>query len=176
MLHQLTWQPFLWVALILGLAWYLLLLPFWYRRQLRTWLDRHEQKPRIEPLRKDWAEELEDDPEADTGYSLMGRPKMPEGVSRLGMNAFSFARHPDADSSREQQQSLIPDALEELKSIFLTLEKEQGTKDDFISLFGLVKAKYAAIRDPASRRALSDYIRENALFPISDEELTTLWN
>ncbi|OCX52783.1 hypothetical protein BEL04_00140 [Mucilaginibacter sp. PPCGB 2223] len=157
--------------------WYGIILPIIYRKQLRQWLDSKGGKPAVEPLRRDWEDELEDEPELQQEDDLMGRSKMPEGMSRLSMNMFSFA--PDVEEendTRELQQSLVPDAIEEIKSIFHILEKEQGTKDDFISLFGLVKVKYAAIRDTPSEWALNEYIRENALFPISDAELSNLWN
>jgi hypothetical protein len=172
-----TWQQFLVAALILSSIWYLVVLPLIYRKPLKDWLESKRGKPEVAPLRREWDEELEDDP-ADEENELIGKPKLPEGVSRLSMDMFGFA--PDAseaeDDRRALQQSLVPDVIEELKSIFHILEKERGNKDDFISLFGLVKAKYAGIRGTPSLRALNDYIRENALFPISDEELNTLWN
>ena len=155
--------------------WYLVALPLLYRKQFKDWLDRKSRKPTIEPLRREWDEEMEDEPEA--GDELIGKSKLPEGVSKLGMNMFGFA--PDISEevdSLELQQGLVPDVIEELKSIFHILEKEQGTKEHFISLFALVKAKYSAIRDTPSERALNEFIRENALFPISDEELTNLWH
>jgi hypothetical protein len=172
-----TWQQFLVAALILSSIWYLVVLPLLYRRPLKDWLERQGEKPVVEPLRREWDEELEDDP-ADAKDELIGKPKLPEGVSRLTMDMFGFA--PDVseeeDDSRAVQQGLVPDVIEELKSIFHVLEKEQGNKDDFISLFSLVKAKYAGIAGTPSQRALNDYIRENALFPISDEELNHLWH
>jgi hypothetical protein len=173
-----TWQQFLVAAVMLSSIWYLVILPLLYRKQVGEWLERKGKKPEVEPLRREWDEELEEEPVAATEDELMGRPKLPEGMSRLDMNMFGFApdMDEDEDAKRGLQQSLVPDVIEELKSIFHILEKEQGNKDDFVSLFGLVKAKYAAIRGTASERALNDYIRENALFPISDEELINLWN
>jgi len=171
-----TWQTFLVAAAILSSIWYLVVLPLLYRKQIKVWLDRKDGKPKIVPLQKDWEAELEQ--EAGTEEEeLIGRSKLPEGVSRLSMDMFGFAPDVSGESEegRQLQQSLVPDMIEELKSIFHILEKEQGGKDDFISLFGMVKAKYAAIRDTPSEQALNDYIRANALFPISDEELTNLW-
>jgi len=172
-----TWQQFLVAALVLASVWYLIVLPLLYRKQLKEWLDHKRRKPTIEPLRREWDEELEDEPRLEQEDDLIGKSKLPEGMSRLDMNMFGFA--PDAldeVDSRELQQSLVPDVIEELKSIFRILDKEQGTKEDFLSLVALVKAKYRAIRDTPNERALNEYIRENALFPISDDELTNLWN
>jgi len=173
-----TWQQFLIAALILSSVWYLVILPLLYRQQLKDWLGKIGNKPDLRPAGREWDEELEEAPEAVEEDGLMGKPRMPEGVSRMSMDMFGFAPEvrTDDDESRERQQGLVPDAIEELKSIFHILEREQGTKADFISLFGLVKAKYAGIRDTPGEQALNDYIRENALFPISDEELTQLWN
>lgn len=170
-----TWQQFLIAAVILSGIWYLVVLPLLYRRKLKEWLGEKGKKPDLRPAHRDWDEELDDLPEEEDN-DLLGKPKMPEGITRVGMNMFGFAPDLADDESRERQQGLVPDALEELKSIFHILEREQGTKEDFISLFGLIKSKYAAIRDTPSERALNDYIRENALFPISDEELANLWN
>lgn len=172
-----SWQQFLVAVLILSSIWYLVVLPLLYRRQLKDWLERKGGKPVVMPLRREWEEELDDDP-ANEEDELIGKPKLPEGVSRMNMDMFGFAPDvsEDTDDSRSVQQGLVPDVIEELKSIFHVLEKEQGNKADFISLFGLVKAKYTSIRDTPSQWALNDYIRENALFPISDEELETLWN
>ena len=172
-----SWQQFLVAALILSSIWYLLVLPLLYRRQLKDWLERKDGKPVVAPLRREWEEEQENDP-ANEEDELIGKPKLPEGVSRLNMDMFGFAPDvsEDEDDSRAVQQGLVPDVIEELKSIFHVLEKEQGNKADFISLFSLIKAKYAGIAGTPSQRALNDYIRENALFPISDEELNHLWH
>lgn len=169
-----TWQQFLIAALILSSIWYLVLVPLIYGKQLKDLFGGKGPGTAVEPLRREWEEELEDEPGVDEDDNLMGKPKLPEGMSRVSMDMFGFA--PDlSGENRERQQSLVPDALEEIKNIFYVIEKEQGTKADFIALFGLVKMKYAALRDTPSERALNDYIRDNALFPVSDEELNNLW-
>jgi hypothetical protein len=109
----------------------------------------------------------------------MGRSALPEGMSNLSMAQFGFAPRisdKDLDESRQRQQSVVPDVLEELKSIFHIIETQEGTKQDFISLFGLVSAKYPNIRGTSNQQALNDYIRENLRLPISDDELNNLWN
>lgn len=172
-----TWQQFLVAALVLASVWYLIVLPLLYRKQLKEWLDYRRRKSTIEPLRREWDEELEDESRLEQEDDLIGKSKLPVGMSRLDMNMFGFAPDTrDEVDGRELQQSLVPDVIEELKSIFRILDKEQGTKEDFLSLFALIKARYNAIRDTPSERALNEYIRENVLFPISDDELTNLWN
>lgn len=177
MLKHFTWPQFLIAALILSSIWYLVVLPLLYRRQLRDWLVSFRRKPDVRPLGREWEEELED--EAGSGEEpddLMGKSRLPEGVSRVPMGSFGFAPEVAEDDGRDRLLGLVPDALEELKSIFLVLEREGGNKADFIALFGLVRAKYAALAGTPSETALNDYIRENALFPISDDELMHLWN
>jgi len=119
----------------------------------------------------------------------MGKSVLPEGMTRLSMAQFGFAPRVSkvqedekedfgndyTNEGRQRQQSVVPDVLEELKSIFHIQETQQGTKKDFISLFGLVSAKYPDIKGTANERALNEYIRENVLFPISDKELEQLW-
>ncbi|MBS1501570.1 MAG: hypothetical protein JST32_05880 [Bacteroidetes bacterium] len=175
LLKHFTWQQFLIAALILSLIWYGVVMPLLCRNSLKNLWKRKKTVAAAEPLAHEWDEELEDRPEnLDDG--LMGKPRLPEGMSKGSLSMLRFAGAEDAeDEHRERQQGLVPDVLEELKSIFQVLEKEQGTKDDFISLFGLVKAKYVAVGGTPEQAALNRYIRENALFPISDEELDHLW-
>ena len=176
-LQHFSWQQFLVAALVLSLIWYVALVLALYRGQLIDYLNGRRRPAAVpEPLRHEWDEELID--EAGAGESLMGRSALPEGMSRVSMSEFGFAPLVKAsarDEDRETKLGLIPDVLEELKSIFHILETQQGTKQDFISLFGLVSTKYRSIKGTANQRALSDYIRENVLFPISDEELDNLW-
>ena len=175
LLYHFTWQQFLVAALIMSLIWYLGVIPMLYRQKLKKFFDRSKEFNPVEPLGREWDEELADEPEP-TG-ELLGKPALPEGMTKVSMSMFGFAAPPDEDEDerRQRQQSLVPDVIEELKSIFHILEKEQGSKTDFIALFGLVKAKYGAIRGTPDEQALNEYIRDHVLFPISDEELTNLW-
>ncbi len=173
MLAQFTWQQFLVAAMILSLVWYLGVVLLYYRRDVFSYFSRRYKKEPPERLHREWEEELEDEPEDE---SLMGSVREPEGLSSVQMDALRFSpKEEDPDASRDRQIGTVPDVLEELKSIFAVLQKEGGTKEDFISLLALVGAKYPGIKDTPSQRALNDYIRQNVLFPISDEELDELW-
>ncbi|HEY9002813.1 MAG TPA: hypothetical protein VIM89_15780 [Mucilaginibacter sp.] len=172
--NHFTWQQFLVAALILSSIWYVVVIPLLYREKLKAFFDRNKAHKPVEPLGHEWDEELAD--ELEQTDELMGKPVLPEGMSKVSMSMFGFAPTlEELDERRQRQQGLVPDVIEELKSIFHILEKEQGSKADFIALFGLVKVKYGAIRGTPDERALNEYIRENVLFPISDEELTNLW-
>ena len=179
MLKHFTWQQFLVAALVLSIIWYTVVILVFYRQRIRDHLNgKGKGGNPPEPLGHAWDDEFEDEPLNDED-DLMGKSALPEGMSNLSMAQFGFAPtlgDKEFDESRQRQQSVIPDVLEELRSIFHILETQQGTKADFISLFGLVSGKYPNIKGTANQQALNDYIRKNVLFPISDEELDNLWN
>lgn len=175
LLKHFTWQQFLIAALMLSLIWYLVVIPLLCRDSWKNLWKRKSSVMSPEPLAHEWAAALGGSETIDD--DLMGKPKLPEGMSRGSMSMLRFAGGEDLEEDRRfRQRGLVPDALEELKSIFQVLEREQGSKQDFIALFGMVKAKYAAIAGTTDELALNGYIRENALFPISDEELDHLWH
>ncbi len=171
MLQAFTWQQFLVAALILTLLWYAGVFLIYYRRRAKAFFTPKTRQP--EKLKREWENELEDDPEEE---SLMGSSKEPEGVSSADMDTLRFApKQEDPYEHRDTELGIVPDVLEELKGIFHILEKENGTKEDFISLFSMVSSKYPQIKGSPNQQALNDHIREKVLFPISDEELNQLW-
>jgi len=178
MLQHFTWQQFLVAALILSLIWYMVVVPLFYRNELNDLLSgKRKQVAPSAPLPHEWDEEFEDEPFAEE--SLVGKSRLPEGVTRVSMDQFSFAplvaTTLDEDGSKDTQLGIVPDVLEELKRIFHILERDKAGKDEFISLFSLVSTKYGKIKGTSNERAINDYIRENVLFPISDQELDSLW-
>jgi len=178
MLHQLTWQQFLIAALILTLIWYGALALLFYRRQIReVWRGKEKVARPFAPVSKASMTEPEDEPGLEA-EELMGKPAMPEGMSRVSMNLFGFAPLMEEEGladGKQRQRGLIPDVMQELKNIFHVLELERGTKADFIALFGLVSGKYPQIRGTPDEALLNEYIRDHVLFPISDGELEELW-
>jgi hypothetical protein len=184
MLHYFTWQQFSIAALILSFSWYASVILLFYRKELHNFLSgKPASTGAAEPLAHVWDEDFEDEPLAEQEENLLGKPVLPEGMSRLAMSQFGFAPAVTAitteeaagDDDRDTRLGIVPDVLEELKSIFHILESEDGNKADFISLFGLVSAKYPKIRNTPNQQAINDYIRENLPFDISDEELDNIW-
>ncbi len=153
--HQFTWQQFLIAALVLTVAWYVIIGLLYFRKELCRFR-------KTEKLKKDWEEELEDEDD------LMGGARAIPGMNTVEISEISFA-------PKEQQLGVIPDILEEFKSILYILERDKGGKAEFISFFGLVSAKYPQIKGTANQDALNDYIRENLPFEITEEELEELW-
>jgi hypothetical protein len=196
-LQHFTWQQFLVAATILTAIWYVVIILVFYRQRIQDLVQgkkRDNDPP--EPLGHAWDEDFEDETE-DEPDDLIGKSAMPEGMTKVSMSMFGFApgvseeakeqetvtigneedefKNDTGNDDRERQQSVIPDVIEELKSIFHILETEKGTKADFLSLFALVSSKYQRIRGTSNQQALNDFIRENLPFSITEEELDSLW-
>lgn len=176
MLAQFTWQQFLLAALILTVLWYIAVVLLYYRKDISRFKPKRNRLPKR--FRREWDEELEEESGEDPQEeALMGGTRQPEGVSTLPMEELRFApKEEDPHEYRDTQLGTVPDVLEELKTIFSILENEGGTKEDFVSLFALVASRYPQIKGSPAQQALNGHIRENVLFPISDEELDQLWS
>ncbi len=174
-LHFFTWQQFLVAAVIFTVAWYAVIFFLFFRGKITAKLPGKSKQP--ERIRREWDDELEDYPDEED--DLIGKQSLPDGISEVEAHLLGFApkerEHEDVDD-RETQLGVVPDVLEELKTIFHILENEGGTAEDFVSLFGMVKAKYPGIRNTPNEAAINEYIRENLPFDISDDQLANLWN
>ena len=176
MLHQFTWQQFVIAAVIFLLIWYLGVFIYCRRKSSGKFSDsigaNHPEK-----LRREWEADFDDDSESDD--DLIGRPVLPEGVSEVSMHMLGFAPKMDADRASEDERYIqlgaMPDVIEELKRIFNILERENGSKEDFISLFALTKSKYPQLADSANLNSLKPYLTENLAFELTDEDFKRLW-
>ena len=173
MLHQFTWQHFLIAALIFSLIWYLAVFIYCHRRNSGSFLKRRQPQK----LTREWETDFDDDSETDD--DLIGRPVLPEGVSEVSMHMLGFAPKVDENRASEDERyiqlGVLPDVLEELKRIFNILERENGTKEHFISLFALIKSKHPGLANTANSKSLNQYLSENLPFELSDEDLNKLW-
>ncbi|NII83135.1 hypothetical protein [Pedobacter sp. SG908] len=104
---------------------------------------------------------------------LMGKAKLPEGMSSVGMEEIGFVDFEGRDV--EDQQGLVPDLLEEIKNVFLLLAKEDGSKRDFLELMKTVKENYPGMASHPRIRRINEYIAEHAAFHLSAEEMENLW-
>ncbi|MGY4539454.1 hypothetical protein ACVW0P_003888 [Mucilaginibacter sp. UYNi724] len=175
MLEQFTWQQFLVAAFVLSLVWYLAIFLLYYRDKAKVIFTPKTKEKSPEKLRKEWAHELEDEPElkeAENG-GLMGRPVEPEGMETVAMDGIRFAEKPH---NKEQQLGLVPDVLEELKGVFRDLENKDGGKSDFFPLIHRIKEKYPKIAASDNLEDINRNIRDNAPFLLTDEELEDLWD
>ncbi|RNL54624.1 hypothetical protein D7004_07495 [Pedobacter jejuensis] len=173
MLQQFTWPQFLLAAFVLSLVWYVGVVLIFYRKELKQFLSGgRRQKQNPEPLPHRWdadTEPIEDSNEE----TLMGEPQLPQGMTNVSMGGFGFAVSED---EKEEQFGLVPDVLEEIKSVFNILSKEDGNKKDFFSLMKLVSAKYPMIGSNPNIERINEYITDHAPFHLSAQELQDLWD
>lgn len=176
MLHQFTWQQFLIAALIFLLIWYLAVFIYCRLRRSGNFFGTiSPQQP--QKLTREWEADFDDDSESDD--DLIGRPVLPEGVSEVSMHMLGFAPKVDANRESEDERyiqlGVMPDVIEELKGIFNILERENGSKEDFISLFALTKSKYPQLANSENLKSLNQYLTENLPFELTDEDFKRLW-
>lgn len=171
MLQSFTWQQFLVAALVLSFIWYAIVLLACYRRERKG--SPGEKKPGPpEPLQHYWNNEQEFE-ELSEEEDLLGKSKLPEGVSNTSMGSFGFVQ---SENDKEEKLGLVPDVIEELKRIFNILAKEDGNKGDFFSLLQLVKVKYPKIGSSPWVTEINQFIQEHAPFHLTKEELENLWD
>lgn len=127
MLHNCTWQAFLIAAILFSLLWLAGILLLFYRKELNAFLSGRDKEP-VEPLGHAWADDFEQ--VEDEG--LMGKSALPEGVSVLEQDEFSFAPakvKPSAaiPANDELLQGDVFDLMEQVKPIFgkVGLDKEK---------------------------------------------------
>lgn len=110
----------------------------------------------------------------------MGKSKMPEGLEVVSMDALSFSVGDESSSIDENHKSdqlgLVPDVIQEIKEIFGIIEKEDGTKQDFFSLAAMISEKYGRIGSNPNIGRVNEFIRDNAPFALTLEELEYLWD
>lgn len=172
MLTQFTWQQFLVAISVLTLVWYGSVILLYYRIEVKKLLSGDapdEDKPT--PLPHRWEKQV-DQLQQDEDQNLMGKSKLPEGVSVVDMDELQFA-DPDVKVKR---LGLIPDVLEDIKTVFDILGKEDGTKQDFFLLMETIRNNYPGLNVHPNLPQINNFIIANAPFHLSGEELENLWS
>jgi hypothetical protein len=160
-------------SLVVGGLWLLVVWLFCFRRKTTG------SSP---PLKHRWQKGVDD--LGTSGLSdaddLMGKPVLEEGVTVVSAEEFSFAKRPDQivveAASKTEQLGLIADVQQEIKSVCAVLAQKDGTKEDFFSMFELVRVKYPKMTSHPALPELRLFIRERVPFHLSDEELDGLWS
>jgi len=170
MLQQFTWQQFLVAISVLTLIWYFSVILLFYRSELKALLNGKKLSDENDaPLPHRWAKKVDAlDPEP--GQNLMGKSKLPDGVSILEMEELQFS-----DDNKVQLLGLVSDVIEEIKTIFNILVREDGTKQDFFKLIEAVKESYSGIITSQHIPQINEFIIANASFHLTPEELDNLW-
>jgi hypothetical protein len=190
-LHQFNWLQFGIAAIILAVCWYTAVLLLFFRGKVQALFkgnNKTRQERAGEDLRRSWdnGEENWDD-ELQTDENLMGSPLEDDGVSRLSFSEFGFAPREETlnevyaapetrENAKDELRGLIPDVLEEVKSIVHTVEIQDGGKADFISLFKLVSAKYERLKTSSHLDAINEWIMDNVPFDLTEDEVMSLWD
>ena len=162
MLKSFSWPDFLLAASVLSVVWLLIVGLVCYRKELFGGLP---AKAGDEPLPHRWAGAVEE--QEDVG-DVMGKRVLDEGVALVAAEDFAFV-------DKAEQLGLVADVQEEVKSICSILEKEDGGKEYFLSLFSLVKSKYPGVASSPSLAGINAFIREHVPFHLSEDELDSLW-
>jgi hypothetical protein len=193
MLKQFTWQDFLLTAMVLSLIWYVVVGLFFYREEVSGLFGGGDGLGSLSdverPVPGRWGGSEEglghggDNLGAgaatappDLGAGLMGRPKLPEGMSAVGASQVSFVGAGDAAADKVMQVGLVADVVQEIKEVFALLAKEDGSKSDFFLLAEGIRDSYPGIGSFPSLSKINAFIREHAPFYISEEELENLWD
>jgi len=177
MLHQFSWTNFLVFFAVLSAVWYLMLLLTVYRKEALAFfsVSADAQSAVSSRIAKD-SKVIED----SSVEEIMGKSKLPEGLEVVSMGALNFSVNADsayqAEDHKSDQLGLVPDVLQELKEIFAILEKEDGTKQDFFSLAGIISEKFGRIGSSPNIGKINEFIRDHAPFAVSLEELEELWD
>jgi hypothetical protein len=164
-LQNYSWQDFAVFAVLLLVLWYFAL--WWFYKGRAPGSLSHGS----EPLPHSWENQVE---QLSGGEQVMGAAKLDSGVSVVSADEFAFAET-DPASGKDEKLGLVPDVQQEIKSICSLLAENDGTKEDFFSMFKvLVREQYPDV--PAEYQdALSAFIREHVPFHLSSEELESLW-
>lgn len=168
MLHQITWQQYTVVVVAFLLVWYAVVWLKYFRKPTDGFVQPSE------PFEHRNFEDYEPD-------DLLGKSAEEYGVSTVDSDDLHFGAdeeegfEPETADGTEELQGLVPDVLEEIKTVIQTVESGEGTKADFISLFKLVSSKYPQIAESRHLEAINEWIIENAPFELTEEELYQLW-
>jgi len=171
MAQQFTWQQFLVAALVFSFIWYAGVILIFYRKELKAFLSgKGKIRKDREPLPHRWEKGVEKLEESEK-EPLLGKTKLPEGISIVGTSDFGFV----SGTSERDQVGLVPDVLEEIKKVFQLLIKEDGNKKDFFKLMASVNSNYPKIGSNPNIAQINEFISDHAPFHLSKEELENLW-
>lgn len=171
MLQQFSWQQFLVAIAVLTPIWYVAVILLFYRKELIAFLTGNSPDySDHESLAHHWEEKV-DELSNEIEDDLMGKAKMPVGVSVIDMEELQFRE----SEEKTEKVGLVSDVIEEIKLIFKILCQEDGNKQDFLKLIAEIKIRYPKIASSPSISQVNDFILSNAFFHLSPEELEDLW-
>lgn len=181
MLQQFSWGHFLIAMVVLNLVWYVFVLLVFYRAEVLAFLGTGAgggivgngvSSSKAQPSGR--AQNSDDERlEREIDAALMGTSRLPDGVEVKDSSQVSFSALDG--NGRYDQVGLVADVVQELKEIFSSLDSSGGGKAEFMRKVSELREDYGQIGGHPSIGAINGFIRERALFPISDSELDELW-
>ncbi|KIA92240.1 hypothetical protein OC25_17530 [Pedobacter kyungheensis] len=118
-----------------------------------------------------------DESDQSRGDSMMGLAVPDAGVLVLAADEFAFAGALGNTGvfDKSDQLGMLADVQQEIKSVCALLAQKDGGKQDFFTMFELVRQKYPRIAGHPAALELRPFIRQQVPFHLSDEELDNLW-
>ncbi|RYY52344.1 MAG: hypothetical protein EOO05_22015 [Chitinophagaceae bacterium] len=181
MFQEFSWGQFLLFSALLSFLWYLLVALLCYRAELDAFF-KGKASSSGPPFGNPLLREPGAGPVGSAGQgesmqgsaeTLMGASRLPQGVGLLSPAELGFS--PRDDGERYGQVGLVADVLEELKILFAELAGSGGGKQEFFGKLERIKQDYGPIAGHPSIGRINEFIRDAALFPVSDQELKELW-
>jgi hypothetical protein len=178
MLQQFTWQQFLVATLVLTIIWYVAITLIFYRKEVFGLFDPRITTRSTERLPHRWEKGIDQLAESvnEEELDLMGKSKLPDGMSRVSSDAFGFSGGNQDEDQKMEQIGLVPDVLEELKGVFLNLAANDGDKLDFMEMMDAVREKFPKIASSPNIGRINAFVSQNAPFYLSKDELENLWD
>jgi hypothetical protein len=178
MLHHFSWQQFLIAASVLTLAWYGFVLMVIYSKGVFARKVGTPVARAAAVYRGDAAAGQPAAGEAAAAAELMGKPAEREGCSRVGSDEFGFAGPASAleaetGFSEDDLLGLIPDVMEELKTVMHRMEETGGTRAEMLDGLRGVIAGHPSVH--RHREAISEWIADLSVYELELEELWSLW-
>ncbi len=177
MLQQFSWGHFLIAMIVLNLVWYCFVVLVFYRAGVLAFLggraDGAEDGRQGSVHEKGRSlDEGDDRIGREVDEALMGSSRLPDGIEVKSSSQLNFSA--SDGGGRYDQVGLVADVVQELKEIFSSLDSSGGGKAEFMRKVSELREDYGQIGGHPSIGAINGFIRERALFPISDAELHEL--
>ncbi len=183
MLQQFSWGHFLVASIVLNLIWYGFVVLVFYRAEVMAFLGGQGESSAIPQASKGnhsgGQGRLRDQQRAESVIgrgeeaSLMGASRLPDGVEVISSSQVAFSG--GRGDGKYELVGLVAEGVQELKMIFLELEKKDLGKPEFFGRVAAINEEYGPLSGHPNLGAINEFIRTSAPFSISAEELDNLW-
>ena len=163
--YYFTWGEFGLTMVAALLIYYLIVAVCYYRQELGEFFKDKTAQPYAEP-----------------DYNGMGAIKEDEAeMSLVNSQDLDFAGPDEVTEIRDRNKVLLlgglADFMHELKTLVRITIEGEDTKENFLSLFGLIAGKYAQLLDGSFNESITSYILDSNLpFAISAGDIEPILN